>query len=49
MHVLTSEAQDEEADAAGSVRLAIRLSLFANFLLAGLQVRDRRSHVPVRH
>lgn len=39
MHVLTSEAQDEEADAAGSVRLAIRLSLLANFVLAGLQVR----------
>lgn len=39
MHVLTSEAADEENDAAGSVRLAIRLSLLANFLLAGLQVR----------
>ncbi|KAJ9110023.1 hypothetical protein QFC20_003097 [Naganishia adeliensis] len=38
MHILTSEAQDEENDSAGSVRLAIRLSLIANFLLAGLQL-----------
>lgn len=38
MHVMTSEAQDEENDAAGSVRWAIRLSLIANFALAGLQV-----------
>ena len=42
MHVLTSEAREEEADAAGSVRLAIRLSLFANFVLAALQVRHER-------
>lgn len=38
MHVLTSEAQAEENEAAGSVRLAIRLSFIANFILAGLQV-----------
>ncbi|KAI5454319.1 hypothetical protein NCC49_004376 [Naganishia albida] len=38
MHVLTSEAQEEENDAAGSVRWAIRLSLYANFALAGLQL-----------
>lgn len=41
MHVLTSEAQEEENDAAGSVRWAVRLSLYANFALAGLQVRSR--------
>jgi hypothetical protein len=49
MHVLTSEAQDEEADAAGSVRLAIRLSLYANFLLAGLQVSRLPFTKPVHH
>ncbi|KAJ9115062.1 hypothetical protein QFC22_005390 [Naganishia vaughanmartiniae] len=38
MHVLTSEAQAEEKDAAGAVRLAIRLSFLANILLAGLQL-----------
>jgi hypothetical protein len=38
MHVLTSEAQEEEQDAAGAVRLAIRLSFLANIVLAGLQV-----------
>ncbi|KAJ9111420.1 hypothetical protein QFC19_001189 [Naganishia cerealis] len=38
MHVLTSEAQAEEQDAAGAVKLAIRLSFIANILLAGLQL-----------
>ncbi|KAJ9104450.1 hypothetical protein QFC21_001945 [Naganishia friedmannii] len=38
MHVLTSEAQAEEKDAAGAVKLAIRLSFVANIVLAGLQL-----------
>lgn len=38
MHVLTSEAEAEEKDAAGAVKLAIRLSFLANIVLAGLQV-----------
>lgn len=48
MHILTSEAQEEEADAAGSVRLAIRLSLYANFVLAALQVSQEQSLERVR-